>query len=125
MQIKASVNQRPLECVEFADRWNGPDKGLVTCWLTGLERRTSDRDLAARADAGELPVLPWKGGVAKEVKVRKIGSLQYLATWQGLRGEDLDIYLDKDVQMVCSRTGVAVLFTGNLVLLGAAGEEAG
>jgi len=37
--------------------------------------------------------------------------LFYLATWQGLRGEDLDIHTDQDIQIVCAANEVVVTFT--------------
>jgi hypothetical protein len=49
--------------------------------------------------------------VAEKLKLdKKPGSLNYLATWQGLRGEDLDIMLEGDQVLVCSRTGQTVVF---------------
>ena len=63
---------------------------------------------------GELPPLGWKGGVERKLKAReKIGTLMYLAQWQGLRGEDLDIDTEAEPQHVCTRTGMRVIFTGD------------
>ncbi|MEX0716303.1 MAG: hypothetical protein WD066_06950 [Planctomycetaceae bacterium] len=47
---------------------------------------------------------------------RKPGSLQYLATWQGLRGDDLDLVLEDEHVIVCSKTGQAVVFSAKLHL---------
>jgi hypothetical protein len=66
-----------------------------------------------------LVALAWKGGTEhieeptdkKETKSQKrYGTLKYLATWQGLRGEDLDIELDKERIVVCSKSKKAVIF---------------
>lgn len=58
--------------------------------------------------------MAWKGGVPKALKVKnKIGALHYLATWQGLRGEDLTIDTDREISLTCTRYGVPVLFTGD------------
>jgi hypothetical protein len=97
--------------------WEGPDEGLIWCWERGRQERLERPDLAARADQGELVVgLDWKGGVEKKLKVeKKRGTLKYLATWQGLRGEDLDIDLEHERVIVCTRTGQAVVFGANLL----------
>jgi hypothetical protein len=72
-------------------------------------------ELAARADKGELIVLAWKGGVVEKLNIEtKPGTLQYLATWQGLRGEDLDIALEAERLIVCSKTGQTVAFSAKL-----------
>jgi hypothetical protein len=71
--------------------------------------------LAALADNGELPLMDWKGGVEKKLKLeKKPGTLKYLATWQGLRGSDLDLSLDEKVVLVCTKTGQAVEFSAEL-----------
>ena len=99
----------------FDERWNGPDMGLITCWEIGRNRSAKDPELVNRAKNGELPVLGWKGGVAKKIKKKgKYGCLNYLAEWQGLRGEDLDIDLSEEIEIVCSKTGMKVRFTGDV-----------
>ena len=42
------------------------------------------------------------------------GTLFYLAQWQGVRGEELDIDPDLEHELVCSRTGVKAIFTGDM-----------
>ncbi len=69
--------------------------------------------LAKRAREGELPVLNWRGGVEKEVKSKKYGSLHYVAQWQGLRREDLCIAFDEERELTCSKTGVTVVFSAD------------
>ena len=70
-------------------------------------------EIAGRAKRGELPILGWKGGVDKRLKSKKFkfGTFFYLAQWHGLRGEDLDIDTSIEKTIVCSRTGMAVVFT--------------
>ena len=76
--------------------------------------RLEDPSLAAQAADGQLVVLPWKGGVEKSIKKKqKFGTLSYLAMWQGLRGEDLDIDPGKEIVLNCTATGMAVVFTGD------------
>jgi hypothetical protein len=72
-----------------------------------------DPEIAGRAKMDELPVLGWRGGVDKKLKGKKVkfGTFFYLAQWQGLRGEDLDIDTSIEKTIVCSRTGMAVVFT--------------
>ncbi|KQW24694.1 hypothetical protein ASC83_11095 [Acidovorax sp. Root402] len=90
----------------------GPDKGLINAWITGLAKSVDSPELAAKATAGELPVLPFRGGVEAAIKTKtKVGHLLYVAMWQGLRGEDLQVDTDIELSMTCTRTGVPVLYT--------------
>jgi hypothetical protein len=76
--------------------------------------RQRDPALAERAMNGELPPMGWKGGVEQVTKTKKkYGTLFYLAQWQGIRGEDLDIDLSQETELICSKTGVKVIFTGD------------
>jgi len=75
-------------------------------------------ELAAAALRGELPPLVWTGGLRKRlVSGRKYGSLQYLAMWQGLRGDPLHIDTDENVLITCARHGTTVTFTDDLRLI--------
>jgi hypothetical protein len=95
--------------------WQGPDAGLIWCWERGRQERIERPEDAVRAERGELVGLDWKGGMKKKLKVDVApGTLKYLATWQGLRGEDLDIDLDGERLIVCSRTGQGVAFSATL-----------
>lgn len=106
----------------YEERWQQADKGLILCWECGRKQAEEEPELAARAKAGELIPLSWKGGVkpqqneggeTKENKKKKLGSLLYLAKWQGLRGDDLDLYTDRDNEIVCTKTKTTVIFTGS------------
>jgi len=109
------VDQPIRKGLSWSERWEGPDKGLIFCWERGRQKRVEEPELAARADKGELVMLAWKGGVQERLKIeRKPGTLQYLATWQGLRGEDLDLALEGERVVVCTRTGQAVAFSAVL-----------
>ncbi|MFC5697431.1 hypothetical protein ACFPU0_17925 [Pseudomonas sp. GCM10022186] len=102
----------------WAETWQGPDRGLIKCWETGRVLAAQDPDLAARCNAGELPPLHWKGGVARQLKKKeKFGALSYLAQWQGLRGQDLEIDLEAEVTLTCSSTGMVVTFTPDVTKL--------
>lgn len=80
----------------------------------GRQRSNERPELAERSSSDELPVLGLKGGVEKALKKNSMfGTLTYLAQWQGLRGEDLDIDLDVEVTLECSRTGMQVTYTGD------------
>jgi hypothetical protein len=111
-------NQEPeRDGLSWEETWRGPDKGLVKCWEVGREESKRDPKLAARARDGELPVLCWKGGLGGEEKIKmkgKYGTLNYLAAWQGLRGEDLDIELSEEREIVCTRTNARVIFTADV-----------
>jgi hypothetical protein len=108
-----SIDHPIREGLSWTETWRGPDRGLIFCWERGRQERLERPELAARADKGELVPLDWKGGVKEKLKLeRKPGTLQYLATWQGLRGEDLDIDLEEQRMVVCTRFGQAVVFSG-------------
>lgn len=114
-RLHRSVDQPIREGLSWSERWEGPDQGLIWCWERGRQERVERPDDAARADKGELVGLDWKGGVEKKLEVqKKPGTLKYLATWQGLRGEDLDIDLEGERVIVCTRTGQAVVFSAKL-----------
>ena len=110
--IHRAATEPIREGLSWDERWRGPDKGLITCWEVGRRLRKKNPELAERAEQGELPPLEWKGGVEKRLKQkRKYGTLRYLAQWQGLRGEDLDITLEEEVELLCARTDMRVIFT--------------
>lgn len=103
------------------EEWDGPDCGLIYCWERGRQMRFQESDLAVRAEQGELVPLPWKGGThnldeVKEdgAKQKRFGSLRYLAMWQGLRGNDLEIAIEAETVIVCSRAKRAVIFRANI-----------
>jgi hypothetical protein len=111
-RIIRSIREPIRKDLTWDERWRGEDHGLITSWEVGRALREKDPDLARRAEDGELPVLGWKGGVEKKLKIGlKYGTLNYLAEWQGLRGEDLDIDPTQEVTLFCSRTGMKVVYT--------------
>jgi len=114
MHVRASATNPPSLPDDWNARWDGPDKGLIAAWRRGLERRIESPDLVACAMANELPVLAWRGGVEKPIKGPKAGTLLYLATWAGLRGEDLDLDTNAEIQRTCSRHGVTVIFSARI-----------
>ncbi len=95
----------------WLERWGGPDGGLVCSWLRGIQKAQELPSLSEAARRGELPPLAWKGGSDKPLKAgRRFGSMHYLATWQGLRGEDLDIDTGVPISLVCTRFQTQVTF---------------
>jgi hypothetical protein len=112
MRVFRNADEPPRHDQAWEQRWNGPDRGLIASWERGREKAREDPDLASAASRGELVPLPWKGGVEQATKAgRKYGPFFYLAMWQGLRGEPLDIETATDTTITCSRTGMAVTFT--------------
>ncbi|WP_080270506.1 hypothetical protein N027_03415 [Pseudomonas syringae USA007] len=104
----------PRTGLTHAQTWDAEDRGIIQCWENGRELAVASPSVAKRCLEGELPILAWKGGVSRDMKLRKkIGSFKYLAQWQGLRGEDLDIDSTKKHQLVCSLTKVVVTFTSD------------
>src|SRR5690242_2160869 len=112
-KLYRSVGASIREGLSWYEMWAGPDGGLIYCWERGREKRIEEPELARCAEQGELVTLAWKGGTEnidepidgekKPKSQKRFGSLKYLATWQGLRGEDLEIELDKERIIVCSR----------------------
>ena len=113
-RIYRSIQEPIRKNPSFDERWRGPDKGLITCWEVGRTMGRKDPVLAEQTKNGELPAAGWKGGVGKKGKNSEMyGTLNYLAQWQGLRGENLDIDLSEEIELACSKTGVKVIYTDN------------
>ena len=112
--IFRSYQEPKREGLSWEELWKGSDNGLIACWEVGRELGKKDHELAECAKSGELPVLNWKGGVEKKIqKKEKYGSQKYLAQWQGLRGEDLNIDLSVEQEIVCTRTEMKVIYTAD------------
>jgi hypothetical protein len=95
----------------WEELWVDKDMGLIYCWEKGIELSFDDPGLAERAKQGELVVLNWKGGVSKKLENdSEDGTFNYLATWQGLRGEDLNLDLDKTLTLTCTKYNHKVIF---------------
>lgn len=115
MKLHRSITEPIRAISNWEERWNAEDQGLIACWERGREKRLEDPALAAQALDGQLVVLPWKGGVEKAIKKKqKFGTLYYLAMWQGLRGEDLNIDSAEEFVLCCTATGMAVVFTNDM-----------
>lgn len=115
--IRRSIQKPYRVGLAYDDIWHGPDKSLIQCWEVGRQLREKDPEIAARAQKGELVTLPWKGGTenldalpADKKPSARYGTFRYLAMWQGLRGEDLEIDLDGQISVVCTRVKRPVIF---------------
>lgn len=113
MRVQRDIATPVREGLKTAELWLGDDRGLVACWERGRVLAQEQPGLAEQAVAGELVVLPWKGGVEKKLKgtASKVGTYRYLAMWQGLRGENLDLDTDQEITVVCAKHQQPVLFT--------------
>ena len=113
-RIYRSYREPIRKGLTWEERWKDDDRGLISCWELGRELREKQPELAKRAENGELPVLVWKGGAEKQLKKKeKYGTFNYLAEWQGLRGEDLNINLSEEPEIICSKTGMKFIYTGD------------
>jgi len=111
-KIYRNISEPIRKNQSWHDDWAGPDHGIIKCWESGRIRAVKEPELAEQCLRGELPPLGWKGGVSRRLKkLEKYGALKYLAEWQGLRGEDLDIDLSQERIITCSKTGMIVTFT--------------
>jgi hypothetical protein len=99
----------------WKETWENEDKGLIKNYEVGRTLAKKNPELAEKAQNGELPQLGYKGGIKDDIKSKeKIGTLNYLAQWQALRGEDLNLDTDKEIAITCTRTNVKVTFTNDL-----------
>ena len=112
MKIHRPIAEPIRSSADWEKRWNDFDHGLIACWERGREKSVEDAALASQARLGQLVILPWKGGVEKALKVKqKYGTFFYLAMWQGLRGDDLNIDDEIDSALTCTVTKMTVVFT--------------
>jgi DNA polymerase-3 subunit epsilon len=128
LRVQRPFDAPPRSELPWDEKWRGPDRGLICCWERGRRLRDENPELAKRAEQGELVTLCFKGGTEnidvdedsedgarkKPKSSKRYGVLQYLAAWQGLRGEPLDIDIDTAVTIVCSRAKRAVIFRRSL-----------
>jgi hypothetical protein len=116
MKITRSINQPIREGLSWHELWDNHDNGLVACWENGRELSQKDPDKAQRAKNGELIRLGWVGGVSKKLEVDTFhGTLFYLARWQGLRNDDLNIDVDADTFLECTKTGQIAKYNSTYV----------
>lgn len=111
-KVQRSFSEPDRIDLDWDQKWKGEDNGLITCWEVGRQMRQSKPDLARQTEMGELPILGWKGGVDPEAKMqkKKTGSLYYLALWQGLSGQNLNIDIEAGAVLTCTRTNVMVTY---------------
>ena len=102
------------ENLTWEETWKREDKGLIKNYEVGRALGIKNPELVEKAKNGELPVLGYKGGVESVNKERIKGALNYIAKWQALRGENLDIDLDKEIVLTCTKTDMIVTFTMDL-----------
>lgn len=104
--------QEPIRTgLSWNELWLGPDNGLICCWERGRQYRIESPEDAAKAERGELIPIWWRGGVRKALKdggIKTDGTLQYYATWLGLRNNDLHLDLLGTHKIVCAATGQEV-----------------
>ncbi len=111
-RLQRSIKEPIRIGLSWHEKWTGPDDGLIFCWERGRQERDERPEHAARAQRGELVPLDWKGGVHKKLKSKYArGTLKYLATWQGIRGEDLSLDLEGETVVTCSKFEQAVVFS--------------
>src|SRR5947209_5424385 len=118
-RLSRSIDAPLREGLCWDEMWTGPDDGLIACWERGRQKRIEEPALAERAERGELVALAWKGGTEhidepvngkKSKSQKRFGTLKYLAMWQGLRGEELNIELETERIIVCSKSKKTVTF---------------
>lgn len=115
MKVHRSITESIRPNLTWDEKWESSDRGLIACWERGRAKSLEDSTLAQQARNGLLMILPWKGGFKKAVKMKqKYGSFCYLAMWQGLRGDDLNINTENEPTLTCSATRMAVVFTNDM-----------
>jgi hypothetical protein len=123
MKIFRAITEPLRPLLTWEETWEGEDGGLIQCWERGRQIAEQNPALSANAKEGHLIPLAWKGGLSRSLKVQKYGTFKYLATWQGLRQEDLDIDMTIDVPVRCSRFQTTVIFTSKYELYANSPEE--
>lgn len=114
-KIYRSFSEPDRVNLSWEETWRQEDKGLIKNYEVGRALAKKEPELAEKAKRGELPVLGYKGGVDKTLKKKeKIGALNYIAKWQALRGEDLNLNLDEEIVLTCTKTDMRVTFTMDL-----------
>lgn len=112
MVISRSIKKPIRDGMTTEQLWKAGDNGLIASWESGRALSKTEPELAELARNGELPIMGWKGGVSGPLKSgKKYGSLRYLAMWQGLRNENLNIDAASETEVTCARTGVTVTYT--------------
>lgn len=124
MRTQRSIQEPIRTGLDWHQTWTEADKGLIKSWEIGRQRAELEPALAEACRDGALPPLGWKGGSDRQLKkLEKFGGLHYLAEWQGLRGEDLDIDQAEEPTITCTKTGMIVTFTSNTAKLAIASQE--
>ena len=119
MKITRLINEPIREELTWHERWADEDKGLIACWENGRQLSIKDPEKAEQAKKGELIRLVWTGGVSEKLETNVFhGTLFYLARWQGLRGDDLDICVDGDTFLKCTKTDQLVKYNSQLPNVG-------
>jgi hypothetical protein len=114
-RIYRSFSEPDRENLTWEETWRREDKGLIKNYEVGRALAKKEPELAEKAKRGELPVLGYKGGLDKTLKKKeKIGALNYIAKWQALRGEDLNLNLNEEIVFTCTKTDMRVTFTMDL-----------
>jgi hypothetical protein len=114
-KIYRSFSEPDRVNLSWEETWRKEDKGLIKNYEVGRALAKKEPELAEKAKRGELPVLGYKGGVDKTLKKKeKIGALNYIAKWQALRGEDLNLNLEEEIVLTCTKTDMRVTFTMDL-----------
>lgn len=115
LKVSRSISIPVRKYPSFEERWKSYDRGLITAWEVGREKAITSPKLKESALNNELPVLGYIGGYSKELSNIKFkyASFYYLAQWQGIRGNDLDIdsIRDEGKVLICSKTGMKTIFT--------------
>lgn len=114
-RLYRSISEPIRKGLSWHERWDRDDKGLIACWENGRELGLKDSEKAEQAKRGELIRFGWTGGVSTKLKTNVFhGTLFYLAKWQGLRGEDLNIDIDGDTFLTCTKTGQVVKYNSSI-----------
>ena len=111
-KIYRSFNERDREGLSWKETWRQEDRGLIKNYEVGRALAIKQPELSEKALRGEFPALGYMGGTDEDLKLKKrIGALNYLAKWQALRGEDLNIDTEEERVLTCTKTNIEITFT--------------
>ena len=109
-RIYRSINTPIRKNLSWEEIWRREDRGLIIGWELGRKLQETDPELTTKFRNGELPIMAWKGGADKNIKAVKYGTLNYLATRQGILNKDLDLDFTKNYYLVCSKYNTKIKY---------------
>lgn len=98
--IQRSISEPERIGLDWNAAWQGPDRGLITCWETGRKLAIQIPELAERCRAGELAAAQLERRHARSKRKTKPA---LFTTWPNGK-----------VTLTCTKTGMVITYTGDI-----------